>query len=133
MALYETNYRRLNHLFPGLKIYKLNKTFHLPISQVCVGIIEQYKYTSIIFLKQSLKTTMAQLSTIKMKLRVCHDACLVEVIGYQGQSPIQSALTYPNKQMLQLDEKKQLNLLLKEILENTIKNEFSRNKTLSIL
>jgi len=76
---------------------------------------------------------MIQLATINLKVRVCHDAGVAEVIGYQGKSPVQSAQSYPNKQMLQIDEKKQLNLLLKEVLENMIKNKFSKNKISSIL
>lgn len=131
-ALYETNYRRLNRLIPNLKAIKLNKIIDLPISKLSIRIIEQYKYTSLIVLHQSLITTFTQLSVINMELRACHDACVIEVIAYQGESPIQSALTYPNKQMLQRDEKKQLNLLLKEILESALKNEFSTDHLSSV-
>ncbi|MCU7801004.1 MAG: DUF1249 domain-containing protein, partial [gamma proteobacterium symbiont of Lucinoma myriamae] len=48
----------------------------------------------------------------------------VEVIGYQGKSPIQSANIYPNKHMLQIDEKRQLNLFLKDVLESSLKTEY---------
>jgi len=48
---------------------------------------------------------------------------MVEVIGYQGKSPIQSAYVYPNKHMLQIDEKRQLNLFLKDMLERSLKTE----------
>jgi len=132
-VLYEANYRHLNRLIPDLKKFKLNKIVKLPITRVDIEIIEQHKYTSIIAIKQALKTSMIQLATINLKVRVCHDAGVAEVIGYQGKSPVQSAQSYPNKQMLQIDEKKQLNLLLKEVLENMIKNKFSKNKISSIL
>ena len=132
-GLYEANYRRLNRLVPNLQLIKLNKIINLPISKLSIRILEQYKYTSVIVLKQFLMTRFTSLSMINMELRVCHDACLLEVIAYQGESPIQSALTYPNKQMLQKDEKKQLNLLLKEILEGALKNEFSRHRLSSIM
>ncbi len=131
-ALYEANYRRLSRLIPNLKAIKLNKIIDLPISKLSIRILEQYKYTSLIVLQQSLITTFAPLSVINMELRVCHDACVIEVIAYQGESPIQSALTYPNKQMLQRDEKKQLNLLLKEILESALKNETATHHLSSI-
>lgn len=122
-GLYEANYRRLDRLIPELRTLPLNKVVELPESILAIGIVQQYKYTSVISLQQSLLTTNKQLSIINMELRMCHDARLLEVISYQGKSPVQSALKYPNKQMLQLDEKKQLNLLLKDILEHAIRNK----------
>lgn len=121
-GLYEANFRRLSRLIPELTDYQINDSICLPLSTLCISVLEQFKYTTVIALKQSLQTDTRHVSAIDMDLRVCHDACLVEVIGYQGKSPIQSALVYPNKHMLQVDEKKQLNLLLKDILENAIKN-----------
>lgn len=125
-GLYEANYRRLLRLMPELSVLPVNDDFCLPLSQITLCILEQYKYTTIISLKQSLQAyikTMTHLSSINMELRVCHDACLVEVIGYQGKSPIQSASVYPNKHMLQVDEKRQLNLFLKDVLESALKTE----------
>lgn len=126
-GLYEANYRRLLRLVPELSELSVNDELFLALSKLTIGILEQYKYTSIISLSQSLQThlkTLSHLSAIDMELRVCHDACLVEVIGYQGKSPIQSADIYPNKHMLQVDEKRQLNLFLKEVLENALKTEY---------
>ena len=122
-GLYEANYRRLDRLIPELRALPLNKTIDLPTSKLSIGILQQYKYTSVLALKQSLLTTNEQFSFINMELRMCHDARLLEVIGYQGKNPVQSAVKYPNKHMLQLDEKKQLNLLLKDILEHAIKTK----------
>lgn len=122
-GLYEANYRRLSRLVPDLRIYEIQESLSLPTSKIVITILEQHKYTTVIALKQTLQTRISHLSTIEMDLRICHDANVLEVIGYQGKSPIQSALVYPNKHMLQIDEKKQLNLLLKDILENSVKIE----------
>ena len=122
-GLYEANYRRLSRLLPDLSNCEVKETLSLPKSKITVTILEQHKYTTVIALKQSLQTSISHLSAIAMDLRICHDANVLEVIGYQGTSPVQSALVYPNKHMIQIDEKKQLNLLLKDILENSVKIE----------
>ncbi len=127
-GLYEANYRRLLRLKSELADLQANECAYLSSSNLVMTVLEQHKYTTVISLQQSLKThtlisQSLPLSAIDMDLRICHDACLVEVIGYQGMSPVQSALVYPNKHMLQVDEKKQLNLLLKDILEQAIKSE----------
>jgi len=122
-GLYEANYRRLSRLLPDLSNYEVKDTLSLTKSKITVTILEQHKYTTVIALKQSLQTSFSHLSSIAMELRICHDANVLEVIGYQGTSPVQSALVYPNKHMIQIDEKKQLNLLLKDILENSVKIE----------
>ena len=138
-GLYEANYRRLIRLMPKLSTMRMNDNYSLSLSKIVINIIEQYKYTTVISLKRSLTLSshisdtsqklnrlnpLSQLSSINMELRVCHDACLVEVIGYQGKAPIQSAHVYPNKHMLQIDEKRQLNLFLKDVLENSLKTEY---------
>jgi len=133
-GLYEANYRRLLRLFPGLFQVSVNNELFLVESNLTLCVLEQYKYTTVTSLKQSLKTSlsaclddhikaMTHLSAIDMELRICFDACLVEVIGYQGKSPIQSACVYPNKHMLQVDEKRQLNLFLKDVLESSLKTK----------
>lgn len=122
-GLYEANYRRLTRLIPALTTYSNNETLQLDVAKLSITVLEKFKYTTVIELKQALQTGLPDYSAIEMELRICHDASVVEVIAYQGRSPIQSALVYPNKHMLQMDEKKQLNLLLKDILENAIKTE----------
>jgi uncharacterized protein len=128
-GLYEANYRRFVRLIANLAMLEVNHTSNLSASGLMITILEQHKYTTIVSLNQNLISQAVvslsiPLSAIDMDLRVCHDACLVEVISYQGKGPIQSALSYPNKDMLQIDEKKQLNLLLKDILDTSLKNEY---------
>ncbi len=133
-GLYEANFRRLLRLVPGVSKLLVNDEFLLPASKISLAILEQYKYTTVLSLQQSLQTnvttylkehlkSITHLFSIDMELRVCHDARLVEVIGYQGKNPIQSAYVYPNKHMLQVDEKRQLNLFLKDVLERSLKTE----------
>ncbi len=141
-GLYEANYRRLIRLVPGIRAIAVNDSFCLHSSKIVINILEQYKYTSVISLKQALQmpakndgefkeTMFVHPGSIDMELRVCHDASLVEIIGYQGCSPIQSANVYPNKHMLQVDEKRQVNLFLKEVLEHSLKCENQLRQTSS--
>jgi len=141
-GLYEANFRRLSRLIPVLlkpelqrqafshNILAINKDYFLSKAIITWSVRERYKYTSIISLKKLLNVqsqayvvALSDLSSIDMELRICHDACLVEVIAYQGKSPILSMYPYPNKQMLQIDEKRQLNLFLKDVLERALKLE----------
>ncbi|MCW8932533.1 MAG: DUF1249 domain-containing protein [Gammaproteobacteria bacterium] len=151
-GLYEANYRRLIRLVPELRQLSVNERHSLFSSEITILVLEQYKYTTVVSIKQSLQLSiskdeinqnnrpstdvkkfhpMTHLNSIDMELRICHDACLVEVIGYQGKSPVQSALVYPNKHMLQIDEKRQLNLFLKDVLENSLKTEYYLKQSLS--
>ncbi len=123
VGLYEANFRRLTRLLPDIARRKVGECIELAAENTTITILEQFKYTSIISLQQALNTSFNQLSDLEMELRICHDARLLEVVGYQGRNPVQSALYYPNKHMLQLDEKKQLNLLLKEILKTSIRQQ----------
>ena len=127
-GLYEANFRRLLRLMPVQ--LSANKTFSLAQAKITIKVLQQYKYTTVISLKKILHTQpesylsiLSHLSVIDMELRICHDACVVEVIGYQGKSPIQSLCPYPNEDMLQIDEKRQLNLFLKDVLENALKED----------
>ena len=120
LALYEGNYRRILRLFPEL--HDLNKGTFVEVYEavLSITIIDQHKYTTLITLEYRLGTDH-RFSDIVMELRVCHDAALLEVIAYQGQNPIHSIHAYPNKHMLQADEKKQINLFLRDILEHALK------------
>jgi uncharacterized protein YqiB (DUF1249 family) len=133
-GLYEANYRRLMRLVPELGNLQVNDSHCLNTTNMTLQILQQYKYTTVISLKQSLRAlclsdtelALKSIKSINMELRVCHDARLLEVISYQGQSPIYSSEAFPNNQMLQRDEKRQLNLFLKELLEKSLKTEYHR-------
>ncbi len=126
-GLYEANFRRLLYLLPVLSL-SASETFSLAQAKITIRVLQQFKYTTVISLKkilhtqpESYLTVLSHLSAIDMELRICHDACVVEVIGYQGKSPIQSLCPYPNEDMLHIDEKRQLNLFLKDVLENALR------------
>jgi len=121
IALYEGNYRRIIKLFPEL--IDANKQGNSggmlwPLSDktIRLKITEQYKYTCIVNLYKVL-SEHSQINTVHMSLRICFDARLVEVISFQGSQSLKLYPVYPNKDMLLPDEKKQINLHLKQLLE----------------
>jgi len=124
LALYESNYRRILKLFPDLieanKQGNFGGILQSPYDQnIAVKIIEQYKYTCIVKLIKTISQS-SRVNSANMHLRVCFDARLVEVIAFQGNSTLKIYHSYPNKEMILPDEKKQLNLHLKHILEMSL-------------
>ncbi len=127
-ALYEANYRRFIKLFNNVTDILPAQRVELASARIHLYVLEQHKYTSVVLFSKYLsfqewRGQHGYFNKVEMELRVCHDAGVIEVIAYQGHKPIVSAISYPNQQMRQIDEKKQLNLLLKEILQNAIKLE----------
>jgi uncharacterized protein YqiB (DUF1249 family) len=78
--------------------------------------IEQGKFTTV------FEITLAPLGRIKvleksvMKVRVYFDAKVAEVISFQNHQRLQPYYEYPNKAMYQRDEKRQTNLLFRDML-----------------
>lgn len=52
----------------------------------------------------------------RMSIRLYHDACMAEVISSQDIHQVKPRYDYPNKRMLQQDEKQQINQFLNEWL-----------------
>jgi uncharacterized protein YqiB (DUF1249 family) len=49
-------------------------------------------------------------------VRLYHDARVAEVLGFQGQGRFKPHYDYPNEQMYLPDEKRQVNLMLRDVL-----------------
>ena len=61
-------------------------------------------------------TTLAKALRPRMSIRLYHDARLAEVISSQDIYQVKPRYNYPNKRMLQQDEKQQINQFLNEWL-----------------
>ena len=117
MWVYEKNYTSLVRLLPFL-VNREQDCLHLRQKNwiLKASVLEHAPYTQVVELKQSFSTSNKLLKDIYMKVRVYHDACLVEVIAYQGLGRILPQYTYPNEKMLHKDEKRQANVLLHDWL-----------------
>ncbi len=130
MRLYERNYKKLFTLFPNmidfdqlmakLPYHVLNDEGSLRLK-----IEEHFRYTSIVTLYRDLPLNSIS-NTVEMNLRLSHDASVAEVIAFQGSGKIQKFHHYPNSKMYHIDEKKQLNMHLKHILDMAIQQNKNR-------
>ncbi|OEE79820.1 DUF1249 family protein [Vibrio genomosp. F6] len=124
MRVYETNYAKLNALLPfqaevgDVRCYQvINMTYQLKVHEVT-------KYTTLIDICQSDEQPVFPLP--KMSVRLYHDARVAEVCASEQISRVKARYDYPNKKMMQKDEKSQLNKFLGDWLTFCLKNGISR-------
>lgn len=117
MPLYEGNYRSLTYLVPALRSIQVPATFILSdLPRIRMSIVECCKYTALLAFTHSLSVGAVRVPDLALKVRICHDARVAEVIGYQGRSRFAAVYPYPNKDMYGVFEKRQVNLFLGEWL-----------------
>ncbi len=117
MLLCEYNYVRMLKLLPELSpqgayfdySVKGALTFRLTITECC-------KYTTIVTVTQ-IEPKLADYLRPHMEVRLYHDANMAEVTRSQNVGRFKGAYTYPNDQMMQKDEKHQINRFLKDWLQ----------------
>ena len=123
VGLYEVNYERLINLFPRLRDTEGSCVLMVDSgNRIRLDIIENNRYTKIIQLAHDIETESKWVSQPTMRLRVYHDAKVVEVIAYQQQYRFKSRYNYPNEKMLCRHEKRIVNLFLGEWLEHCLSN-----------
>jgi len=118
MMVYEVNYMRLMRLVPNLRSMVetvVSKNSDMP--DICLSIVEHCKYTTTLCLTHNLKIDGKIIPDLNMKIRVYHDAKVVEVIGYQYESRFAPYYPYPNPRMRHHFEKRQINLFFSEWLK----------------
>jgi len=139
VRLYETNFCKLLTLFPSLANYNcfnkrlnsqldeksVDKMFPCNDKTLNIKILTIHRYTATVRLYKTLPEH-EHLKQVDMLLQVYFDAKIVEVIAFQGAKKLKKYDVYPNKNMYQTDEKKQLNFHLYEILKMSL-NMLSRN------
>ena len=86
----------------------------LYLIEVCI--VDRGPYTTTLTLAHALMPQHGAIPLLSLTVRAYHDARLAEVIGYQNQSRFNPYYDYPNQQMRQRFEKRQVNLFLSEWL-----------------
>jgi len=164
MAVCDANYIRLLKLLGNTRSLKRRLVTMPQIGiganrgQVTVSIemVEDFKYTSTISVKQILsndsigqsigksiaknsdnivsinKDKGARYKAPEMIIRVYHDAKTAEVMSYQNQKYFKAVYPVPNKLMYQRDEKEQLNLFLADWLNLCINEGLGNLEELSL-
>ena len=119
--VYEVNYGRLSHLIPNLR--ERHGTFSVPlddITHLSVEILEQHQYTTLLSLIQQPTRHSVWVPELHMKIRIYHDARCAEVISYQHCGRFRASYPYPNRDMYQPLEKRQVNLFFHDWLHHCL-------------
>lgn len=117
MWIYEHNYVAMLELLHRLECDGEEEiAFEIEDCELNIRVMERCRYTILVAITQTFKKDSQLFPDLTMRVRVYHDARLVEVVAYQDLHRLLPKYTYPNKRMLQRDEKRQANLLLYEWL-----------------
>jgi len=123
MAECEANYARIVRLFPQLDdedFRSIGVTGPTGAqAHVVFEVLERFKYTTSLSVSLDSGLHLGDsrwLPTPALEVRLYHDARVAEVMAQRGAKPMRGVYEYPNGQMYQADEKKQLNLFLAEWL-----------------
>lgn len=126
MWVYEENYRLLQHLLPEMEAggdrYHLSGSDGLHPLEVLI--FERCRYTTFIELTKPFLVGDVWLDDLTMQLRLYHDAQVVEVVCYQGCQRIPARYEVEQSAPFHKDEKRQVNLLLHELLMYCLRNRY---------
>lgn len=118
MAVCEVNYARICQLLPGYDVGD-QCTFGFDVNdqqlELHMRVLESWRYTTLVRVEQKIGGS-EWLPDAKFDARVCHDACVAEVIKYQNHHRLEARYEYPNDNMHLPDEKEQANRYLAECL-----------------
>ena len=138
MACCEANYRRLYKVFPNVATDSIRRVGLSPSSEreVLLTVVERTPYTTLLSIREhrtsndysneqsqnssdlnaELKNKIGWREPPVLNVRMYHDARLAEVVSCDGLRSATPNNSYPNKNMLQRDEKAQWNSFLEEWL-----------------
>lgn len=124
MRIYETNYAKLNALLPSQPQVGDVRSYQVAAMAYQLEVSEITKYTTLIDVSQCDEVPVFPLP--KMTVRLYHDARVAEVCASEQISRVQARYDYPNKKMMQKDEKFQLNQFLSDWLSFCLRHGISR-------
>jgi len=121
LAECDTNYFRLNRLFPNMAkcdVHEIQLVTSSHTAKLTFRVLERCPYTLIIQISQiGLDSGLDfSLPAPSITVRMYLDAMSVEVVEIQHQDRFRPVYAYPNQKMRQQDEKVQVNRFLGEYL-----------------
>lgn len=118
-AVCEANFARLCQLMPGMaeqdELRIAVAVQNEPQQSLLIRVLERCPYTTTLRLIHERRHDWLQPPS--MEVRMYHDVCMAEVVAAYDRRRFRGVYPYPNEQMLQPDEKHQLNLFLGEWLK----------------
>jgi uncharacterized protein YqiB (DUF1249 family) len=116
LSLCERNYAQLRHLLP--RTGQVGDAVQIQVSAAdhyLLKLQELCKFTTTIRIEQVSDPMLSWLRP-QFEVRLYHDARLAEVVACQQVRQFRAVYDYPNTEMLLPDEKRQINLLLRDWL-----------------
>lgn len=89
-------------------------------SGVCFAVAERGPFTTLLDVMET-HATDGWVMPMHARVRLSHDAKVAEVVEFRRHRRLQARYTYPNPDMLQPDEKLQINRLLGEWLQHCLR------------
>lgn len=117
-SLCEANYARLRQIFRDYEQCNARE-FTVKGARIHLEVIERSRYTTTFRLVQSGVLKLPA-GTVRLDVRMYHDARMAEVVGFQSHQQIAGRYPYPNPQMYQRDEKQQQNQYVAELLSHCL-------------
>ena len=121
LTLCERNYAQLRFFLPGSVTAQQVNAGDSKVIQINeyegyrIKLLELCKFTTTIKIEHVSQTALGWLRP-QFEVRLYHDARLAEVISCQQMRRFKAVYDYPNLEMMQPDEKRQINLLLRDWL-----------------
>ena len=116
LSLCERNYAQLRFFLPGNQRPGQRCLIHINASESYqVELLELCKYTTTVSI-ELISQSMTGWLKPRFEVRLYHDARLAEVLACQQVRQFKAVYSYPNVDMLLPDEKRQINLLLRDWL-----------------
>ena len=103
MTLYESNYIKLNHLFPNIKQYDDDRSIKSPFgNDIQLGVNKKTKYTMIISMTYSFEESEIIEYEPNLTIKIYFDSRSAEVIGIGKLSKKNKLrdITYQNKDII---------------------------------
>lgn len=126
MWVFEENYRLLQQLLPEMEAggdrYRLAADDGAHALEVLI--LERARYTTFIELSKPFYIDGLWMPDLSMQLRIYHDAQVIEVVAYQGCQRIPARYEVESHGRYHRDEKRQVNLLLHELLRYCRRNDY---------
>ena len=126
MTLYESNYIKLNHLFPKIRQYDADRLIKSPFgNDIHLGISKKTKYTMIISMTYSFEESKIIEYEPNLTIKIYFDSRSAEVIGI-GKLSKKSKLrdiTYQNKNII--NQLWRRNIILNKWLDYIIDCDYS--------
>lgn len=126
MSLYESNYIKLNHLFPKIKQYDADRSIKSPFgNDIHLGISKKTKYTMIISMTYSFEESEIIEYEPNLIIKVYFDSRSAEVIsiGKLSKKSKLRDITYQNKNII--NELWRRNIILNKWLDYIIDCDYS--------